>query len=92
MQGIATMKNTIKENHGEEWKTGVITPYQWDEEDKITAVMLSTTDDEEYLIENSDKFIPYVHTSVWVAGVIKDDRKAVKSIDIRRFSVLDDFQ
>ena len=35
---------------------GIVTPYAWDESDQVCEVSLSATDDEEYIIENSQGF------------------------------------
>ncbi len=70
---------------------GIITPIQWGEDDQITAVALSATDDEEYLIENGDKFIDLVQKCIEARGRVKRDRKSTRCITIKRFSVIDDY-
>ena len=35
---------------------GIVTPCQWDENDQVREVSLSATDDEEYVIENGERF------------------------------------
>ena len=64
---------------------GVLTPAGWDEDGRITAVMLSALDDEEYLIENGEKFIDLVHHNVQASGVVKHDRKRFRTINIKKF-------
>ena len=68
---------------------GIITPVEWDVDDRITAVALSATDDEAYLIENGDKFIDLVQKCIQASGQIKRDRKSSRSITIKRFNIID---
>jgi len=70
---------------------GIVTPIQWDEDDQVTAVALSATDDEEYLIENGEKFIDLVQQCIEARGHVKRDRKSARSIAIKRFSVIEEF-
>ena len=70
---------------------GIVTPVQWDDDDHVTAVALCATDDEEYLIENGEKFFDLVQTSIEATGKVKRDKKAFKSIAIKRFNVLQSF-
>lgn len=69
--------------------TGIITPVQWDEHDQVTAVALSATDDEEYWIENGDKFIGLVQKCVEADGTVRRGKKFTKSITIKRFHIID---
>jgi hypothetical protein len=81
---------TKKKNfQAQETIVGIITPVQW-ENDQIAAVALSATDDETYWIENGDKFIDLVRSRIEAIGQVKRDRKTVRSIFIKRFSVIED--
>jgi hypothetical protein len=71
--------------------TGIITPIQWNENDQVTAVALSATDDEEYWIDNGEKFIDLVQKCIEAHGKIKRDRKSTKSITIKRFNIIESF-
>lgn len=51
--------------------TGVITPFGWGENDEVLSVALSATDEQEYLIENTQPFIPLLHHPVRVTGTVK---------------------
>ncbi|RPI71376.1 MAG: hypothetical protein EHM45_23630 [Desulfobacteraceae bacterium] len=70
---------------------GIVTPVQWDQEDRVTAVALCATDDEQYLIENSDQFINLIQKSIQATGVVKREPKTTKSIAIRQFCILESF-
>lgn len=63
---------------------GVVTPAGWDEDGRVTAVMLSALDDEEYFIENGEKFLDLVHRNVQASGVVRRDRKRLRTIDIKK--------
>ncbi len=80
-----------KTNNSNETLIGIITPIEWDEEDHVTAVALSATDDEQYWIENGDKFIDLAQKCIEAKGRVNRDRKSTRSISIKRFSVIDDF-
>jgi hypothetical protein len=71
--------------------TGIITPVQWNEDDQVTAVALSATDDEEYWIDNGEKFIDLVQKCIEAHGRVKRDRKSTKSITIKRFNIIESF-
>jgi len=85
------MKNRSKRRRpeGRETITGVLTPAGWDGDGNVTAVMLSANDDEEYLIENGAKFIDLVHRNIEADGIVHRDRKSFRTIDIRRFRVME---
>lgn len=80
-----------KTNNTTETLIGIITPIEWDKDDQVTAVALSATDDEQYWIENGDKFIDLAQKCIEANGKVNRDRKSTRSITIKRFSVIDDF-
>ena len=71
--------------------TGIVTPIQWDDAGRISAVALSATDDEEYIIDNSDKFLDLAQKSIEATGLVKRDKKSFKRIHIKRFDILENF-
>jgi hypothetical protein len=81
-------KNTKNAN---ETLKGIVTPIQWDEDDQVSAVALFATDDEEYLIENGEKFVDLIQKSIEATGRVKRDKKAFKSIFIKRYNILESF-
>ena len=68
---------------------GIVTPVEWDVDDRVTAVALSATDDEAYFIENGDKFIDLVQKCIEANGQVRRDRKSSRSITIKRFNIID---
>ena len=70
--------------------TGIITPVEW-EDDQITAVMLCADDDEDYRIENGEKFLELVQTYIKATGEVKRDRKSHRSINIKSYNIIESF-
>jgi hypothetical protein len=68
---------------------GIITPCDWDENGDVCRVSLSATDDEEYVIENSDRFIDLVQTSVRATGLVTFGKKTHRMINIKKYHELD---
>jgi hypothetical protein len=77
-----------KRNEKIETLIGVITPVAWDD-DRVTGVALSATDDEAYRIENGDKFIGLLQECIEATGKVSRSKKAFRSIHIKRFRVLE---
>jgi hypothetical protein len=80
-----------KATNDNETLVGIVTPIQWDEYDQVTAVALSATDDEEYLIENGEKFFDLVQKRIEASGKVKRDKKTARRITIKRFNVIENF-
>ena len=78
-----------KQNSNGETLIGIVTPVQWDRDDRISAVGLSATDDEEYWIENGEKFMGLVQSRIEAVGKVRRDRKQSRSIFIKRFHVIE---
>jgi len=73
---------------GRETVCGVVTAADWDEQGEITALVLSATDDREYLIENGAKFIGLLQESIAASGIVRRDRKAGRTINIKKFNLV----
>lgn len=80
-----------KTNGDNETLIGIVTPVEWDEDHQVTAVALSATDDEAYLIENGDKFIDLIQKCIEASGKVRRDKKSARTITIKRFNVIDNF-
>jgi hypothetical protein len=89
-QGVEGM-HKIKSPQNSETLVGIVTPIQWGEDDQVTAVALSATDDEAYLIENGEKFIGLVQKCIEASGKVKRDKKAAKSIVIKSYNIIEIF-
>ncbi len=81
-----------KEHQGQnscETVSGVLVPGEWDDNGRLTGMILSAFDDEEYRIENSQKFLELADQHIEASGVIRRDRKSFRTINIKRFSLID---
>ena len=66
---------------------GLIIPVEWDDKGHISAIALSTYDEEEYLISNNEKFeelIGFLRQEVEVTGNISGSDKK-KSLYVHNF-------
>jgi hypothetical protein len=70
--------------------TGIILPVDWDENDEVSSVQLSATDDEDYLISNGEKFLNMVHCWISATGNISRDKRSGKNIRITRYEIMED--
>jgi hypothetical protein len=68
---------------------GVVIPCAWDESDQVTEVSLSATDDEEYTIVNSDRFLGLLQKPIRATGLVKSGKKIHRAIFIKKFERLD---
>ena len=84
--------NKKKEHHGPDGRetvSGMLIPAEWDDQGRLTGMMLSAFDDEEYLIENSQKFIELAHQNIEASGIVRRNRKSFRTINIKKFSLID---
>ena len=73
--------------------TGIVTAAQWDEDDDIVAVTISTPDEEEYLVDGTPKgeeLLELIYQNVRVTGTVEDDGDGDKIISVKSYEVLDD--
>lgn len=68
---------------------GIITPYAWDDSDRVSEVSLSATDDEEYVIENGERFLELVQKPIRAVGLVKAGKTFHRAITIETFEMLD---
>ena len=68
---------------------GIVTPFAWDESDRVCEVSLSATDDEEYIIENSERFLDLVQKPIRAVGMVKIGKKVHRAINIKKFELLE---
>jgi hypothetical protein len=67
---------------------GIVTPYAWDESDQVSEVSLSATDDEEYVIENSERFLDFLQKPIRAVGLVKQGKRVQRAIYIKKFEML----
>ena len=68
---------------------GVVTPFAWDERGQVYEVSLSAVDDQEYRIENGSQFLGVLQKPIQATGVITFGKKMHRTINIKRFKILD---
>jgi hypothetical protein len=68
---------------------GIVTASNWDENDQIIEVSLSATDDEEYVIENSKRFLDLTQKPIRATGLVTVGKKIHRMINIKKFELLD---
>ena len=68
---------------------GVITPYTWDENDRVIEVSLSATDDEEYIIENGQRFLELIQKPIRATGIVKSGKRIHRAIHIKKFEMME---
>ena len=68
---------------------GIVTPYAWAETDRVSEVSLSATDDEEYIIENSGRFLDLLQKPIRAVGMVKNGKKTHRAINIKKFQLLE---
>ena len=67
---------------------GIITAADWDGNDRVIAVKLSGTDENEYLIENGDEFLVHERRLIKANGTVTDSGEREKSILIEKYWIL----
>ena len=73
--------------------TGIITAVDWDEDDNVIAVSISTPEEEEYIIEDTpegEELLDLVFQNVRVTGVIEEDEYGDRIITVESYEVLEE--
>ena len=68
---------------------GIVIPYAWDNNDEVIAVSLSATDDEDYVIENGERFLDLIHQKIRAEGLVRQGKKMHRAITIKKFELLE---
>lgn len=68
---------------------GIVTPCAWEESGRVAQVSLCATDDEEYVIANSDQFLGLVQKAIRAEGLVTSGNTIHRAITIKRFEMLD---
>jgi hypothetical protein len=72
---------------------GIITAMKWDKDDNVIAICLSTSDEEEYLVEENpftDGLLNLLYEPVRVTGFINIKEDGSKSIFVKSYELLDE--
>ncbi|MFZ7110492.1 MAG: hypothetical protein ACOWYE_02320 [Desulfatiglandales bacterium] len=76
--------------------TGFVTPEEWDTDDNVIAIGISTEDDD-YLVELNkvgEELFDFLDEDVEVTGLVTEDKDGTKHITLTSYEVLhsDDFE
>jgi hypothetical protein len=66
---------------------GILLPMDWDENGKVTAIGLASTDEKEYLIQNNkrrEKLLESMRKEIEISGLIKE-QAGRKTILLKRY-------
>jgi len=85
------MMESSQKPAGKKIKTkGIIIPTDWDEKGNVSAIVISTHNEEEYKIELNKKgreLLALIREPVKVTGILRTD-KTSKVIDIEKYSII----
>ena len=84
--------NKKSEPPKEETITGYVVPNEWDNEDNVVAISIST-DDDDYVVELNklgEELFDFLDEDVEVTGIIRDDKDGTKRIRVTSYEVLED--
>ena len=74
---------------------GIITAVEWDEDDNVVAIALSTPEEEEYLIEENPvgaELLELIYESVKVTGIVTENGFGNKSVRVDSYELVDEEQ
>ncbi|RPI75554.1 MAG: hypothetical protein EHM45_14810 [Desulfobacteraceae bacterium] len=83
----------MKKNKSEKEETlvGFILPSEWDNNDNVTGISIST-DDDEYTVENNklgEELFDFLDEDVRVTGMVSEERDGTKHITITEYDILE---
>ncbi len=88
------MKIKKSEPPKEETIVGYVVPNEWDNEDNVVAISIST-DDDDYVVEVNklgEELFDFLDEDVEVVGIIRDDKDGTKRIRVTSYEVLEDVE
>ena len=68
---------------------GVIIPTAWDDQGNVTGIIISSHDENEYLVDQKGKgteLLPHIRKEVEAAGVVREE-EGKKIVRIRKYTV-----
>ena len=72
---------------------GIITAVEWDEDDNVIAIAISTPEEEEYRIEDNQlgtELLEMIYESVKVTGTVNEDGFGNKFICVDSYDLVED--
>ncbi|MBU2499392.1 MAG: hypothetical protein KKE57_10860 [Proteobacteria bacterium] len=83
-------KQTVKER--EETIVGYVIPKEWDNEDNVISISVSTNDDD-YLVELNklgEELFDFLDEDVEITGIVREDKDGTKRIKVTSYEVIED--
>lgn len=83
-------KQTVKER--EETIIGYVIPNEWDNEDNVISIRVST-DDDDYLVELNklgEELFDFLDEDVEITGIVREDKDGTKRIKVISYEVIED--
>ena len=78
----------------EETIVGYVVPSEWDSEDNVVSISI-TTDDDDYVVEMNklgEELFDFLDEDVEVTGTVRDDKDGTKRIRVISYEVLEDVE
>ena len=75
--------------------SGVVTAAKWDIAGRVTAVTISATDEQEYIVSNTpvgEQLLERVQEQVQVVGAVKKNKEGKKQIEVTQFKVIREYE
>jgi uncharacterized membrane protein YcgQ (UPF0703/DUF1980 family) len=76
----------------EETVFGYVVPSEWDSDDNVVAISI-TTDDDDYVVELNklgEELFDFLDEDVEVTGIVREDKDGTKRIRVTSYEVLED--
>ena len=83
-------KQQVKER--EETIVGYVIPSEWDSEDNVISISIST-DDDDYLVDlnkQGEELFDFLDEDVEVTGIVREDKDGTKRIKVTTYEVIED--
>lgn len=76
----------------EETIVGYIIPSEWDKEDNVISISIST-DDDDYLVElnkQGEELFDFLDEDIEAIGIVREDKDGTKRIKVTSYEVIED--
>ena len=86
------MKMKTNQPQKEETIVGYVVPSEWDNDDNVVAISIST-DDDDYVVEVNklgEELFDFLDEDVEVTGIVREDKDGTKRVRVTSYEVLED--
>ncbi|MCG6880068.1 MAG: hypothetical protein LJE96_13095 [Deltaproteobacteria bacterium] len=80
------------DNASEMMISGVVMAVEWDDDDDVTEIEISTDDDNYYVEKNAlwEELVDFCDTQVEVTGIVTEEKDGTKQVLVTSYETLDD--